>query len=140
MSTNIKIRLLITITVSLGTGLALMGKLGFENSLIGFTKAAVGALILQFVIHNIFLSRKLQVLVEDTAAIDEVISLQTSTVSCPCGQFSFYTPIFINSDNIFTCEKCKSKFRVEVTLDSILITEPLNLETAYNFLKTKELS
>jgi len=135
MFKSIVLSVFITTCISLSVGFTL-------RHFTGFAEGAVGAFVLQFIafyIFNTIKQAKTVEKVEDTSALEEIIALQTATVSCPCGQYSFYTPIFLNTDNIFTCEKCKSKFKVELAFDSILITEPLNLEKAYNFLKSKEL-
>lgn len=75
---------------------------------------------------------------EIEAAFDELVATQTVPVACPCGKGVFSTPIFLNQDNVFECKSCNSKFKVELTYESILITEPLSLINVFESLKEKE--
>lgn len=133
MLKKIILSLSITLSISIGIGFIL-------KNFIGFAEGTLSALIIQFIIFYILDSTKSKVIIEDNSTIDELISLQTVKISCPCGRHTFFTPIFFNLENIFTCEKCNSKFKVDISFDSILLTEPLNIEQTFNFLKSKELS
>lgn len=126
--------LTITFLVSAGFGFIL-------KDILGFWEGFVGVLLLQFFIYNIYISfaRKQPVVTEEDKIIDNIVELQTVPVSCPCGNNIFSAPVFFNSDNSFTCEKCNSKFRVEISYESVLLTEPVNIENAFKVLKEKEL-
>jgi hypothetical protein len=48
--------------------------------------------------------------------------------------------VFYNTDNSFLCEKCGSRFKVELNHETVLLTEPLNIANVFTQLKEKELS
>ena len=127
--------LILTILISVGIGFVL-------QNIIGFWQGATAAIIIHFLIFYLFNpDKKSQTFIEsEKAAFDELLLTQTASVNCPCGQNTITVPILMNIENIFTCEKCLSKFRVNVTFDSVLLTEPFNIANAYNVLKSKELT
>lgn len=135
MIKKICLSLVLTILISAGIGFV------FQN-IIGFWQGATAAIIIHFLIFYLFNpGQKSQVLIEsEKAAFDELILTQTASVNCPCGQNTINVPILLNIDNIFTCEKCLSKFRVNVSFDTVLLTEPFNIANAFNVLKSKELT
>ena len=126
--------LILTILISAGIGVVL-------QNIIGFWQGATAAIIIHFLIFYLFNpEKKTQAFIEsEKAAFDELLLTQTASVNCPCGQNTITVPILLNTENIFTCEKCLSKFRVNVTFDSVLLTEPFNIANAFNVLKSKEL-
>jgi len=68
---------------------------------------------------------------------DEFIEKCATVVTCPCGEADIPAIIFVNDENILTCTKCSSKFRVELIPQTILVTEPQNIEKMFDILKSK---
>ena len=124
------------LAISLGITTLISVGLGFVlKDFIGFWQGVVGAFIVQFVAFY-FLSFKGEKEIEEaTTSVEELIKLQTMPITCPCGKNTFTSPIFFNTDNQFTCEKCGSVFRVEPSFDIVLLTEPINIESVFNKLK-----
>jgi hypothetical protein len=123
----------VTLLISAGLGYAL-------SSFIGFWQCFTGITVVQFIIFYIFAeirTRKEEEKMQNTLAQD-ILNLQTVPVTCPCGKNVFETPIFFNFDNTFRCDKCGSKFKVELDYNSILLTDPQNYENVFNNLKDKE--
>lgn len=133
MIKNICLSLFLTILISSGIGFV------FQN-IIGFWQGVTAAIIIHFLIFYLFNpEKKSQEYIEsEKTAFNELLLTQTTPVSCPCGQSTISVPILLNSENIFTCEKCLSKFRVNVTLDSVLLTEPFNIANTFSGLKSRE--
>jgi hypothetical protein len=128
------IPLLITILVSLGIGYML-------SDFISLWKGVVGGIIVQFILRYIVDAIKIKTQpVDNTDAIQDIIDTQTVPITCPCGKNTFFAPVFHNKENNFQCEKCGSRFRAEINIDTILLTEPVNLQNAFDHLKRKELS
>ena len=125
-----------TLAISLGITILISAGSGFVfKDFIGFWQAFVGAFIIQFVTFY-FLSLKGDKEIEKAnTSVEELINLQTMPITCPCGKNTFTAPIFFNTDNQFTCEKCGSVFRVEPSLDVVLLTEPVNIEKVFTKLK-----
>lgn len=125
--------LTITFLVSTGIGFVLSG-------VIGFWQGFVGSVIAQFLGFYLLSLRNNNKVSTEPSLSEEILSLQTIPITCPCGKNTFTAPVFFNTQNDFTCEKCKGKFKVELNYDTILLTEPLNIENVFNQLKQKELS
>jgi SMC interacting uncharacterized protein involved in chromosome segregation len=71
------------------------------------------------------------------SSLDDMIDIQTMSVVCPCGKNAFDAPVFLNYDNAFTCEVCKSKFKVTLTPDTVIQTESVNISNIFDSLKEK---
>jgi len=71
------------------------------------------------------------------SSLDAIIDIQTMSVVCPCGKNAFDAPVFLNHDNPFTCEVCRSKFKVTLTPDTVVQTEAINIANIYDSLKEK---
>jgi hypothetical protein len=127
------VSLSITFLVSFGIGFVL-------KDIIGFWQGVVGAIIGQFLGFYFLALRKPNDVAEDPKLTDEIINLQTIPISCPCGKNTFASAVFYNSENSFLCEKCGSRFKVELNHDTVLLTEPLNILKVFDQLKEKELS
>lgn len=125
--------LVITLLISTGLGFVL-------KDVIGFWEGFVAAIIAQFLGFYLLSLRNKNTIVEEPDLSDEIINLQTIPISCPCGKHTFSAPVFYNTENAFTCEKCGSRFKVELNYDTVLLTEPLNIENVFNQLKERELS
>jgi hypothetical protein len=132
------------IGVSLGIVLAISTGVGFVfSNLIGFWQGFVAAILIQFIgTYGIasFKTAPNTQLNDDSNELQQLVDLQTVEVICPCTNVVSKSPIFFGINNEFLCNKCNSKFRVDLSYDSVLVTEPLNIENAYNFLKSKEQS
>lgn len=130
------------IAISLGIVVAISLGVGFVFSeIIGFWQGFVAAVLAQFIStygFATFRTVKNSTVSDSEAQLNQLLELQTIEVTCPCSHVVSKSPVFFNTDNVFTCTKCNSKFKIEPTYDSILLTEPLNIENAYNFLKSKE--
>jgi hypothetical protein len=123
----------ITILLALGFGYVVQEFIG------GIGKGFIAGIILQFIAFMIYKPAKSDESLEIAeSTLDSIVDLQTTLIECPCGKNSFYEPIFINKDNNFTCNVCGSKFRVDITHESILLTEPVSLVNVFNNLKDKE--
>jgi len=132
MIKKILVSLTLTLLISIGIGFIL-------NSLIGFWQGFTAAIIIHFLAFYFFNpEKKSRVVVEsEQTAFNDLLETQTVTVNCPCGQNPISAPVLLNSDNIFTCEKCFSKYRVNVSFESVLLTEPFNIANAFDALKGK---
>ena len=131
------ISLFITILVSLGFGYAL-------SNFLGFIQGSVLAFLIQIVLFYVYSLHKDDKLFKLEAQhidiIEEIAERSMVEVECPCGVKADPMPYFEITDTTFTCDKCSSKYRVEVVFNSVLLTEPLNLENAFTKIKQKELS
>jgi uncharacterized Zn-finger protein len=133
MNYRLFVPLFVTILVSLGIGYAL-------SDFISMWKGAIAGLIVQFIIRYVVDTiKKKEPPSEIEEIMQDVIDIQTTPITCPCGKNTFYAPIFLNKENMFQCDKCGSKFRAEINIDTILLTEPVNLQNAFDHLKRKEL-
>lgn len=134
---TVLVSLLITAIISIGFGFAL-------SNFFGFLQGSVLAFLLQiitFYVYSLIKQNNInRVEEEHLGIIEEIAERSLVTVECPCGVKSDPVPYFDIADASFTCEKCSSKYRVEVVFNSVLLTEPLNLENAFTKIKEKELS
>lgn len=130
------ISLIITLFISLGLGFALSNFFGFLQ---GTVLAFLGQIILFYVYSLTRQNNIRRVEEEHLAIIDEIAERSLVSVECPCGVKSEQIPYFDIADHTFVCDKCSSKYRVEVVFNSVLLTEPLNLENAFTRIKEKEL-
>jgi hypothetical protein len=77
---------------------------------------------------------------EQTQVIEEyekIFDKQLVELPCVCGGNTFQGLFTPNTDNIVECEKCKNKYRVTVNYDSVMISEPLNIDQTFNELVGK---
>lgn len=89
---------------------------------------------------NVEIKRLEGMLVESDAVISEheevledyenIFDGQVSEVPCVCGKNVFRGLFVPNVDNIIKCEECDSHYNVQVTLNPILISEPMDNEAA----------
>jgi uncharacterized Zn-finger protein len=129
------------LTFSLGITLLVSFGIGFVLAdLIGFWQGVVGSIIAQFLGFYLLSLKSKNITSTEPDLSEEIINLQTIPISCPCGKNTFTAPVFYNTENEFLCEKCGSRFKVELNYDTVLLTEPLNIANVFNQLKEKELS
>jgi len=133
MFKRISISLAIVISISILVGFI------FRNA-IGFWEGTSAAVVLQFLWFYFAKIDNKNVVAPDIEqqAYENLLQTQIVSVNCPCGQTTMKVPILHNEDNIFACNKCSSKFRVDTTFDSILLTEPLNIVNAFEALIQKD--
>lgn len=124
---------LITILLALGFGYVVQEFIG------GIGRGFVAGLIIQFILFMVYRPKKEEPENNEAdEALNAVVDLQTTLIECPCGKNKMYEPIFLNKDNIFTCNTCGSKFRVEIAYESILLTEPISLVNVFDNLRERE--
>ena len=91
------------------------------------------AIFVGMFIYNSNRERRMEV---DQAAIYAKAELldhrNTVVIECPCKNNSFEMQVFPNEVNEYTCETCKNKFYINMVIEPILKTEPINLDNAYN--------
>jgi hypothetical protein len=124
----------ILIIISCAIGFAFQAVLG------GFWNAFLAGILGQLLVYNIYKTfsdtKEKETGIRET--LDSLVSSQVCPIACPCGKNVVEEPLFINGDNNFVCEVCKCKFRVEITYESVLQTEQVNLNTIFDVLKQKE--
>ena len=134
---TILLSLLITIVISTGFGFV------FSNTL-GFLQGTILAFLTQIILFYVYsLTRQnniSRVEEEHFNILNEIAQRSLVEVACPCGVKGEPIAFFDLEDTSFTCEKCASKYRVEVVFNPVLLTEPLNLENAFTKIKEKELA
>jgi hypothetical protein len=130
MIKRVTLSLILTVIISAGIGFVLKNFVGFWQ---GFT----AAIIIHFLAFYIFNpEKKDRIVVEsEQLAFNDLLQTQTVNINCPCGQSPISAPILLNTENIFSCKKCLSKYRVDITFESILLTEPFNIANAFDALK-----
>lgn len=129
------------VVASLSVTLLVSFGLGFVFAdIIGFWQGVVGSFIAQFIASYLLAFKNSKSNETEPDLGEEIINLQTIPISCPCGKNIFTAPVFYNTENAFLCDKCGSRFKVELSYDTVLLTEPLNIENVFNQLKEKELS
>jgi hypothetical protein len=62
---------------------------------------------------------------------ERIFDSQLVDIPCVCGVNTFQGLISPTLENIVECEKCKNKYRVEVSYSSVLISEPMNLNKTF---------
>lgn len=51
---------------------------------------------------------------------------------CVCGGNTFQGLFSPNTDNVVQCEKCKQNYKVDINYNTVLVSEPLNVEQTFN--------
>lgn len=80
---------------------------------------------------------------EQTQVIEEyekIFDSQLVELPCVCGGNTFQGLFTPNTENIVECEKCKNKYRVTVNYDSVMISEPLNIDQTFDQLVGKPIN
>ena len=124
----------IGITLAISTGFAF----GVKN-IFDFWPAFVLITTLQvfgfFVWNTYQLHQNTKQQLIDQKEIEELENLQYATVECPCGNYNSIEQIFISGDNIFDCPSCKSRFKVDVDLVPMLVTDIISAASIYERLQ-----
>ena len=61
---------------------------------------------------------------------ENIFDTQVCEVPCVCGKNVFRGLFVPNVDNIIECGECESHYNVQVTLNPILVSEPMDNEAA----------
>lgn len=72
---------------------------------------------------------------EQTRVIDEyekIFDAQLVELPCVCGGNTFEGLFSPKLENIVTCQKCNNNYRVDVSYNSVLLSEPLNVEQTFD--------
>lgn len=68
---------------------------------------------------------------------EDIFDSQLVKLPCLCGGNTFEGLFSPNTENIVECEKCKNKYKVTVNYNSVLVSEPLDLEQQFDELVGK---
>lgn len=119
----------------MGIGYALSG-------IFGFLQGSILAFIIQIIAFYFYNNNKIsatkKIEEEHLSLIESIYENSLVDIVCPCGVENDKVPYFDLVDRVFVCDKCSSKYRVEGIFSSVLLTEPVNLENAFNKIKNKE--
>lgn len=63
---------------------------------------------------------------------EQIFDSQLVELPCVCGGNTFQGLFSPKTDNIVECEKCKNKYRVTISYDSVMISEPLNIDQTFD--------
>lgn len=69
-----------------------------------------------------------------TEILDEyerIFDSQLVELPCVCGGNTFQGLFSPKTENIVTCDKCKNNYRVDIHYESVLISEPMNVEKTF---------
>tara|TARA_R110000824_G_scaffold60345_2_gene161347 strand:+ start:5919 stop:6353 length:435 start_codon:yes stop_codon:yes gene_type:complete len=121
--------IVITVIVSALFGFAL-------RNFLGLWEAATLAFALQFIIAFIFSSFRINkvdnLTNEFQVELDQLLNLSETTVTCPCGNYSFTENIFLNIENTYVCEKCNNEFKLSVSITPTLVTQPVDVNQTFS--------
>ena len=122
MYKKILLSLGITLLVSTLFALSLTAVLGFWHA---FMLAFVGQLVICYFVNDYMLlaatNERERILNTRLAYIEQNVT----TFQCPCGKNTFEEAIYVNDDNIFTCNKCNQVIKADLTVTPIIVTQPL---------------
>lgn len=71
------------------------------------------------------------------AEYEKIFDSQLVELPCVCGGNTFQGLFSPNTDNIVQCEKCKQHYKVDINYNTVLISEPLNIEQTFDELVGK---
>lgn len=63
---------------------------------------------------------------------EQIFDSQLVELPCVCGGNTFQGLFSPKTENIVECEKCKNKYRVTINYDSVMISEPLNIDQTFD--------
>ena len=84
-----------------------------------------------------------QIIGEQTQVIEEyekIFDSQLVELPCVCGGNTFEGLFSPKLENIVECEKCKNKYRVDVNYNSILISEPADVNKSFDQLISENIN
>ena len=87
--------------------------------------------IFTFIFSSRRLSREQQIVDSFTSDMEELLDVSRAGIECPCGKNKFEDTVFVGIDNIFTCDICSNKFRVDISVTPTLITTPLSKDVSF---------
>ena len=83
---------------------------------------------IQFIIFWLLNSRfqidKEKVYSEFEQNVEGILNMSRMAVECPCNQHVFEEEVFVNSDNLHRCPKCKNMIKLDTTVRAVLQTDP----------------
>ena len=84
--------------------------------------------------------RRMEVAAAERLAKEQLFDQRNmAMITCPCNQNTFPMPVYVSEEASYVCDVCKNRFNVNVILDPILQTDPVNLDTSYQiFQQLKE--
>lgn len=124
--------LLITSAISFLFSYGLRNTVGFWET---FAIATGLQIVFAFIYNSYRISKQREIGGFFQQEIEEILSYSDTTFVCPCGNHTFSEKLFINIDNTFKCEKCKSLVRADVKVEPILLTETVSESKTYEALK-----
>lgn len=68
---------------------------------------------------------------------EKIFDSQLVELPCVCGGNTFQGLFSPNTDNVVQCEKCKQHYKVDINYNTVLISEPLNIEQTFDELVGK---
>ena len=119
--------------------------LDFSKTFAVITSAELLGLLLYFLLNDN--SEKKDTTLDDIVAIHEakdaeqveviqeyekIFDSQLVKLPCICGGNTFQGLFSPNSENVVECEHCKCKYRVNISYDSVLISEPMNVNETFD--------
>jgi len=63
---------------------------------------------------------------------EKIFDSQLVELPCVCGGNTFQGLFSPKTENVVECEKCHNKYKVNINYDSVMISEPLNLDKTFN--------
>ena len=70
--------------------------------------------------------------IKNNEEIQELLAKNTVSVNCPCGANVFTLPLFFDEETTVQCDKCNGLFRLEISVEPTIITEPVNIQNVYD--------
>ena len=122
--------LLITSIISVLIGFALRNVFGFWEAL---SLAFAAQFVLSFAFSSFRINRVQNLTEEFENELQQFLDLSEISVPCPCGNYTHTDNIFVNLENMYTCEKCKNDFKLVVNIVPTLVTDIIDIDqTAVN--------
>ena len=63
---------------------------------------------------------------------EKIFDSQLVELPCICGGNTFQGLFSPKTENIVECEKCECKYRVNISYDTVLISEPMNVDETFD--------
>jgi len=117
--------ILITSIISVLIGFALRNVFGFWEAL---SLAFVAQFILSFIFSSFRINRVQNLTGEFENELQQLLDLSEISVPCPCGNYTHTDNVFLNLENIYTCEKCNNDFKLIVNVTPTLVTDIVDVD------------